>query len=137
VTETATCACALLCRHGKFLLARRSPLKKFYPGVWDVPGGHVHVGESLEAALVREVAEEVGVVPTSYRLVETLDEADANKNGPGVYVMFIVTAWDGGEPRLCNDEHTELTWYTSGEAGKLQLAEPVASFLRRVELPRA
>lgn len=122
-TDTATCACALLCRNQTFLLARRSLETSFYPGVWDLPGGHVRAGEIIEAALVREVEEELGVVPGSYRLIETLVEKDLEKNGPGIYAIFLVSRWSGGEPKLANIEHTELRWCSLTEAAKLQLAD--------------
>src|ERR1700733_4531962 len=65
--ETMACACAALHRNGKFLFGRRSPGKRFYPNGWDLLGGHVRVGETIEAALVREIEEEVGVIPANYR----------------------------------------------------------------------
>src|SRR5436190_8776587 len=55
---------ALFVRDGAVLLVRRSPHRSTYPGFWSFPGGHVEPGESLAEALVREVREEVGVVPT-------------------------------------------------------------------------
>ena len=36
----------LLCRQGHFLLGKRSTHRKAYPGVWDLPGGHVETGEA-------------------------------------------------------------------------------------------
>jgi 8-oxo-dGTP diphosphatase len=33
--------------------------------------------------------------------------------------MYIVTAWDGGEPILVGDEHTELRWLSAEQADVL------------------
>jgi 8-oxo-dGTP diphosphatase len=51
---------------GRVLLAQRPP-GKVYAGHWEFPGGKVEPGESLEAALARELHEELGIVvsPTS------------------------------------------------------------------------
>ena len=50
---------AVIERDGRFLVARR--LKGTHlEGYWEFPGGKVHDGETLEAALKREVAEELG-----------------------------------------------------------------------------
>ena len=49
------------------LLGLRSPAKNVWPGYWDIIGGHVEDGESLDDALIREVQEEVGVVPSQFR----------------------------------------------------------------------
>jgi 8-oxo-dGTP diphosphatase len=45
---------------GRFLLAQRPP-GKVYEGYWEFPGGKLEQGESVEAALRRELQEEIGV----------------------------------------------------------------------------
>ena len=46
---------------GAVLLARRSPLKRHHPDIWDLPGGTVEPLDSELHALARELREEVGV----------------------------------------------------------------------------
>jgi 8-oxo-dGTP diphosphatase len=50
----------LIHRDGRFLLTSR-PDGKVYAGYWEFPGGKVEVGESIEAALRRELHEELGI----------------------------------------------------------------------------
>ena len=45
---------------GRFLLTTRPP-GKVYAGYWEFPGGKVEAGESVEAALQRELHEELGI----------------------------------------------------------------------------
>ena len=45
---------------GEFLLTSR-PEGKVYAGYWEFPGGKVEVGETIEAALRRELMEEIGI----------------------------------------------------------------------------
>jgi 8-oxo-dGTP diphosphatase len=49
---------AVIEQHGKFLVARR-PHGTHLAGYWEFPGGKVHDGETLEAALGREIQEEL------------------------------------------------------------------------------
>ena len=53
-------ACALLDRDGRVLLAQRPPGKAM-AGLWEFPGGKVEPDETPEAALIRELVEELGV----------------------------------------------------------------------------
>src|SRR6185437_10579761 len=57
ITEVAA---AVIERPGEFLLAQR-PEGKPYPGYWEFPGGKIEPGEDAHAALVRELAEELGI----------------------------------------------------------------------------
>ncbi len=53
-------ACALVDRDGRILLARRPEGKKM-AGLWEFPGGKLNPGETPEAALIRELKEELGI----------------------------------------------------------------------------
>jgi 8-oxo-dGTP diphosphatase len=53
-------ACALIDTDGRVLLARRPEGKKM-AGLWEFPGGKLHPGETPEAALIRELKEELGI----------------------------------------------------------------------------
>ena len=53
-------AVALIDVDGRVLLAQR-PLGKSMAGLWEFPGGKVETGETPEAALIRELNEELGI----------------------------------------------------------------------------
>src|ERR1700751_2836429 len=60
-------ACALIDADGRVLLAQR-PSGKSMAGLWEFPGGKVDPGESPEASLIRELAEELGIDVTASSL---------------------------------------------------------------------
>lgn len=59
-TIVLVAACALLDADGRVLIAQR-PEGKPMAGLWEFPGGKVEPGETPEATLIRELAEELGV----------------------------------------------------------------------------
>jgi 8-oxo-dGTP diphosphatase len=107
---------AVFIREGEVLLARRSPHRHAYSGLWSFPGGHVEPRENLTEALVREVREEIGVVPTSFSFLFSMIDPNASKDNPATYHLYSVSAWTGGEPALLGDEHTELRWFSATAA---------------------
>lgn len=55
---------------GEYLIQKRSMMKEFYPGVWDVTAGTVLSGEDSKTAAVREVFEEVGISLDEENMIE-------------------------------------------------------------------
>jgi 8-oxo-dGTP diphosphatase len=124
---------AAIFRDGKLLLVRRarSPAKGFY----SLPGGRVEYGESLSAALHREVDEETGLKIEIVGMAgwsEVLPQA----TGAGHYLILSFAArWLDKEPVL-NEEHDDFQWLAPDALGGLKLTggleEIVASALRLV-----
>lgn len=89
---------------GSFLLAQR-PAGKPYEGYWEFPGGKLEGNESVEAALARELHEELGVTIETCQRWRVLEH-----DYPHAYVRLFfckVTAWRG-EPAGC--EGQALAW---------------------------
>ncbi len=108
---------AVLLDDDRVLLCLRSRSRGWYPGVWDLPGGHVEDGESPAAALTRELREELGIV--------------AHADGPAARVVtddyemdvFVVRTWDGTIGNRAPGEHDDLAFVTLAEAARLELAD--------------
>ena len=66
------CAGGLLVRGGEILLARRSEDRRFYPGVWDIIGGHSEGDETPADTLVRELEEEAGIKASRFEQIAVL-----------------------------------------------------------------
>ncbi len=102
---------ALFVQQGTVLLARRSPQRRTYPNLWSFPGGHVEENETLDEALIRELREEVGVVPTEWTSLGSISDPNFRTADSVTYHMYAIAAWEGGEPTMIGDEHTELGWF--------------------------
>jgi len=95
---------------GRFLIGRRSPGKELAPGYWCPVSGRMEPGETQEQAVARECLEETGAAAKPVRkLAEAITPDGRFKLH--IWLAEIVA----GEPRLANDEHTELRWFTVPE----------------------
>ncbi|OEC93379.1 NUDIX domain-containing protein [Rhizobium sp. YK2] len=103
-------AMGALTRNGAVLLARRSPSRKVHPNRWSLPGGHVEVGEDAETTMRRELMEEIGVTPERWRFVGSF-VSEGSPEISATFHVFQIDKWCG-HPRLIDDEHTELRWFT-------------------------
>ena len=110
----------------RILLGKRSPGRAFYPNVWDVFGGHIEPGEQPEQTLVREIEEELGILPTRWTDLETITESVPERDGNPSYELMVhfycVTAWSGTPANMQPHEHTTIQWFSFAEAIKLELA---------------
>ncbi|MBF9234329.1 NUDIX hydrolase [Microvirga alba] len=108
----------------RLLLGLRAGHKRAYPHCWDMFGGHFEVGETPEQALVREFQEELGTTVTRFRAMGTMPEPNPQVNGPKIYHLFLIEAWDG-EPANVSDEHTDIDWFDAAQALALdRLTDP-------------
>ena len=57
----------------KVLFLKRTKYTKKFAGKWDIPGGHIHIDESHEEGLVREVKEETNLTVKNYEKVKKID----------------------------------------------------------------
>ena len=100
---------AAVFRQGRVLIVRRARAPLI--GHFSLPGGGVEVGETLAAALARELMEEVGVkaeIIGFNRHVEAIIPEGERIRAHFVIASF-VARWTGGEPRL-SDEVDAIDW---------------------------
>ncbi|THD64568.1 MAG: NUDIX domain-containing protein [Bradyrhizobium sp.] len=98
---------AVIFRNGKVLLVRRakSPARGFY----SLPGGRVEFGESLHAALHREVDEETALKIEIIGLAGWREVLPGTSGGGHYLIMSFAARWIAREPVL-NDEHDDFKW---------------------------
>jgi len=112
--EKVQVGAAVIEKSGRFLLGKRSRWKTSAPGYWSPISGRIEPGESEDAALVREVNEEVGLAVAPVR---KLGECDTHDGRARIHWWLVKTI--SGEAYLRNDEHSDLRWFTLDELSSL------------------
>jgi 8-oxo-dGTP pyrophosphatase MutT (NUDIX family) len=111
---------------GKYLLARRSPIK--YPEVgpkWDIVGGRIDKGTTLIENLKREVMEETGLeILGEPKLIFAQDILRTDKH----VVRLTYVGKATGEVKL-SEEQTEYKWLTMEE---IKILEPMDAYFKEV-----
>ena len=99
-------AVALIDRDGRVLLAKR-PEGKTMAGMWEFPGGKIEVGETPEAALIRELEEELGINTAESCLAPISFASHRYDDFHLIMLVFVCRKWEGTpQPR----EGGELVW---------------------------
>jgi len=99
-------ACALIEVDGRVLLARRPEGKKM-AGLWEFPGGKLAAGETPEAALIRELKEELGIDVTTSCLAPFAFASHDYERFHLLMPLYLCRRWRGVPTAL---EGQTLTW---------------------------
>jgi 8-oxo-dGTP diphosphatase len=113
-------AAALVRADGAVLLQKR-PEGRAMAGLWEFPGGKLEDGEAPEAALVRELAEELAIGVESADLVPACFASDMIGDRPLLLLLYCCNRWAGDPTPV---ESPELGWFSIGQMR--QLAMPPA-----------
>lgn len=110
---------------GCCLLIRRSARNRNFVGKWEWPGGKVDPGETFDAAVHREVAEETGLQ------IEITGLAGATSfEMPNVTVVLLCmeVQLKGGSLRL-SEEHDDSAWVSPADLAQYDLTEHIRPFM--------
>ncbi len=116
------------------LLCYRHPGRRWFPDVWDFPGGHPRTGEGAAAALRRELYEEIGVVVAA----SSLNEPEFEIRDLNLWLrIWTVRSWSGQARNLAPREHDRIAWFNRADAHRLSLAHPsYRGLINRILSPR-
>ena len=107
-------AVALIDADGRVLLARR-PAGKDMAGLWEFPGGKVDSGETPEAALIRELDEELGIETWNSCLAPLTFASHAYDSFHLLMPLYACRRWQGTpQPR----EGQELAWVRASDLAR-------------------
>ncbi|MDO8555432.1 MAG: NUDIX domain-containing protein [bacterium] len=139
---------AIVIKENKYLITRRSPNKKRFPGMWTVPGGKLETSDYinlpkdtkdywynvLEKTLRREVKEEVGIEIDNIEYLTSL--AAVHQDGSPSLVISCTADYVSGEIVLQEDESDAYAWVTLKEAKTYELLDGIFDELIMAENQR-
>jgi 8-oxo-dGTP diphosphatase len=119
---------AAIFRDGNVLLVRRAraPARGFY----SLPGGRVEFGETLHAALHREIDEETALKIEIIGLAGWREVVPGTAGGGHYLIMSFAARWTSGEVVL-NEELDDFRWRKAGAFGDLTLTAGLEEVIRQ------
>ena len=122
---------AVIVHEGRVVLVKR----RFEPlaGLWSIPGGAVEAGETLEACVAREMAEETGFLVQVGPVVEVLDRITRDEEGRVLYhfVLIDYLCWPIGGELQAGSDVAEAVLAEPSELVQYELTEKATSVIER------
>ena len=118
------CVGAVAVADDRVLLVRRG--REPGAGLWSMPGGRVEPGEALADAVVRELAEETGVVGTCGALLGVAERRDRDHH---FVILDYLVAVDEAVTPVPGDDAEEAAWVPLADVRMRALVPGLAEFL--------
>ncbi|WP_295496340.1 (deoxy)nucleoside triphosphate pyrophosphohydrolase [Sphingorhabdus sp. EL138] len=122
-------AAALTNDKGEILLQKR-PMGAQMAGLWEFPGGKVDIGESPEAALVRELAEELGIIVAAQDLVPETFASEPLGDRILVLLLYRCTTWLGAPSAIYA---SEIQWTLPQDMADLPMPPADYPLVRKLQ----
>lgn len=116
----------------RVLLARRSQ-HQTYAGCWEFPGGKIEPGEAPEDTLIRELREEVDILPTAYRPLIDIFYASKSERSRALSIKTWHVSSFSGEPLGAEDQ--EVCWFRRDEIEALEMPHANRTIVTAARLP--
>lgn len=114
-------ACAFIHRvvgvEEKVFLPKRADTKKFLPGKYELPGGHIDYGEDMVDGLRREIKEELGVdvnVGDPFAVFTYTNEVKGSHSIEVIYFAKVIG--DPNDIAIDPEDHSTCGWFSEKEA---------------------
>lgn len=121
-------AVAIITDSDQKILITQRPSHVPHPGMWEFPGGKLEANEAPDAALIREVKEEVGLDVTKYEFLTQIDHDYHDK----FVSLLVYHVHDFHGQATCLESQQDLRWVNAGELEQFTFPEANAHILRLI-----
>lgn len=122
-------AAALIDSSGRVLVQQR-PAGKQLAGLWEFPGGKIEPGETPEAALARELMEELGIAVAPDDLMPLSFASAAHGDRHLLLLLYTCRRWSGDPVAL---DAVALCWTSAAELRTLPMPPADTPFIKAIE----
>jgi 8-oxo-dGTP diphosphatase len=122
-------AAALIDAQGRILVQQRPPGRQL-AGLWEFPGGKIEPDETPEAALSRELMEELGIVVAADDLAPLTFASAAHGERHLLLLLYACRRWSGDPVAL---DAVALRWASAAELRALPMPPADAPFIAVIE----
>jgi 8-oxo-dGTP diphosphatase len=123
---------ALIVKDGQYLISQRSATDNYCPSLYDLPGGTLKAGETIEQTLFREVKEETGLVIEIIKLLSLYSNMDSYPKLQ-VFQSVYLCRYQSGKVTLNPSEHQLFNWFAKAEIADLPLMNYIKDLLSKQE----
>jgi 8-oxo-dGTP diphosphatase len=100
----------------KVLLAKRADSKKFLPGLYELPGGHIDFGEDIVDGLVREIKEELGMTVIIGDVYAVFTYENTVKGSHSIEAIYFAQFIEPVEQiTIQPEDHSRFDWFNKNE----------------------
>ena len=105
----------------KLFLPKRADTKKFLPGKYELPGGHIDFGENLVVGLKREILEEFGMKVEIGSPFAAFDYTNEIKGSHSIEVVYFARFTDPIDKiKLNTEDHSEFIWFDGQDFSEIE-----------------
>ena len=105
------------------LLIRRSDKEKFLPNYYEMPGGKLEFGESMEEALKREIREEVNLEIELLKIYSSFSYISKNGSRHTIDIQCYAKLTDNNEGLKLSDAHDDYVWVSENDVSNFLISD--------------
>jgi 8-oxo-dGTP diphosphatase len=125
---------AVLVNHeGKVFLSKRGKHARNEKGKWELPGGALEFGDTIEETIIREMKEEFDITVKIVDRLEPFNHIIPEEHQHWVAFCFICVLISGTPKIMEKDKSDEIGWFDLSELDKLPLTIPAKHRLKQLK----